>query len=129
MYIKCLTPRRLHIIYPNKDPTCPRCRSLEADFLHMVWLCRVLRGFWTEVVEEVGRAATWPRPLEVKVILLGLILKTKGRKVSRKFVMLGIVLAKRRVAIGWLSRVPPRIEEWWKDILEWALAEEVHEKD
>ena len=42
--------------------------------------------------------------------------------------LLGLVLAKRRIAIRWLSRVPPKIEEWRKDMMEWALAEEVHMK-
>ena len=66
--------------------------------------------------------------MEIKAILLGLLPKSKERTMSRKFVLLGLVLAKRRIAIRWLSRVRPRLKEWRKDILEWALAEEVHMK-
>ena len=75
------------------------------------------------VLGEISRAATWPLPEEIKVALLGLIPKNKQRKMSRKFVQLGLVLAKRRIAIKWLSRGPLEVEERGKNMLEWALAD------
>ena len=42
-----------------------------------------------------------------------------------KFAQLGLVLAKRRVAIHWAQPEPPKVKKWMEDLREWAIAEEI----
>ena len=108
MYTRSILPLEDYIRYTRiGTPSAQVFRGMEADFLHMVWLCPALVDFWRRVVEELSRATAWRLPMEIKAILLGLLPKSKERKMSRKFVMLGLVLAKRRIAVRWLSKVPP----------------------
>ena len=44
------------------------------------------------------------------------------------FVLLLLVLAKRRVAIGWMGAEGPKVERWEADVREWAVAEEIRLK-
>ena len=44
---------------------------------------------------------------------------------QHKFVLLLLVLAKRRVAISWMAREGPQIGRWEADVREWAVAKEV----
>ncbi|KAJ1099712.1 hypothetical protein NDU88_004811 [Pleurodeles waltl] len=99
---------------------CPWCRSPTADFIHMTWNCTTLCSYWQQVLDNLNRAARWAIPLETLQVLLGLIPSPSPRKLSRKFVILGLRLAKSCVAIKWLS--PTR------DITEWATVDEVHMK-
>ena len=123
-----LTPKRLHTIYSDRNLACPRCGETVADFIHMTWACPVIDEYWRLVIEKLSQLTEWNIPLEMKVILLGLLPSPKQKKLTRKFIMLGLVLAKRRIAIRWLSKNPPRIEDWLRDMIEWSIAEEVHMK-
>ena len=42
----------------------------------------------------------------------------------RRFALLLLVLAKRRVAIHWMGKNGPQIQKWKEDVAEWAVAEE-----
>ena len=43
---------------------------------------------------------------------------------ASRFAQLGLVLAKRRIAIHWTRAAPLKEETWLKDLREWAVAEE-----
>lgn len=42
-------PQKLHCIFPDQDPICPKCRTQVGSFLHMFWECPIIRSFWSEV--------------------------------------------------------------------------------
>ncbi|KAJ1183906.1 hypothetical protein NDU88_000716 [Pleurodeles waltl] len=73
-------------------------------------------------------AAEWNWQQDVRTMLLDLIPLPKGRKLSRTFLLLGLVLAKRIIAMKWIAREPPVVGEWWRDVLEWTVAEKVYMK-
>lgn len=126
IHMTYLTPRRLHTIDSARDPHCPRCRSAQADFPHMVWTCPTIQRYWMTVLEDLTRITGWTIALDPRACLLGLILRDPKRKTSRRFLVLGLVIAKRRIAIHWLTQQGPLVAKWRTDLREWALAEERH---
>lgn len=75
-----LTPKALQKMYNTASSSCPRCPTQEADFIHMVWSCPVLRGYWMEVTLELytlAERAPWDA---IEACLLGLFPLPKKSK-------------------------------------------------
>lgn len=51
---------------------------------------------------------------------------TKGRKIPYRLAHLALLLAKRRVAKGWLGSRRLLVDHWLRDLLDWGEAEEQH---
>lgn len=120
-----LSPKTLGKIFPNRSNECPPCRTQEADFLHVVWHCPVINSYWIEILDKLEKATGWTASKEMRTVLLGLLPTPKNKKLTRKLVMLGLILAKRRIAISWRSPNPPCIKSWLSDWSEWATAEAI----
>ena len=50
-----LTPHRLKVMLQVNTMHCPRCGTIDAGFLYMVWECLTIEEFWTKMVTEVER--------------------------------------------------------------------------
>lgn len=105
-----LTPHVLHRIYPDRSAHCPKCGQADAQFLHMIWECTELKSYWGSILERLRLVTGWTLPYSIKEELLGLLPRPKGRKLTQRFLQLGLVLAKRRIAIRWMSSQPPKME-------------------
>ena len=44
------TKARLAKLFPDLDPSCPRCNSQPADHIHMFWSCPNLSSFWGNIL-------------------------------------------------------------------------------
>ncbi|KAJ1170431.1 hypothetical protein NDU88_002308 [Pleurodeles waltl] len=83
-----------------------------------------LRRYWNDVVDQIRETTGWEIPLTIRGCLLGLLPRDQKRQLSRRFAVLGLTVAKRRIAIHWMSDRGPTKESWVKDLLEWATVEE-----
>lgn len=94
---------------------CVRCNATGADFLHVAWLCPAVEKFWRHIFQlltDITGLLIAPDPL------LALLGYTKPlRKGVRKLVAMGLLLAKRRIAIRWMRGPAPTIAEWDRDML------------
>ncbi|KAJ1139656.1 hypothetical protein NDU88_006023 [Pleurodeles waltl] len=52
----------------------------------------------------------------------------KVKHSGRKFMVLGLLLAKCRIAIKWLNPTPPIYGDWYRKFTDWAVAEEIRMK-
>lgn len=72
------TPQRMASIYPQLDPTRPRCRNDVGTFWHMIWYCPKLRTYWEGVAEMLSDLSwTWI-PEEPMVLLLSYLGGLRG---------------------------------------------------
>ena len=102
---------------------CPRYKQITADFLHLAWGCQQVQEYWLAVVNKIKVVVQIQYPADPRCCLLGDTKRGKGQKMSHRFLMLMLVLAKRRVAITWMAEKGPSIERWEADVIEWAVAE------
>lgn len=104
-----LSPKRLHAIYPARESQCPRCN--EDDILHMLWCCLAVTTFWGEIVTQIKWAKGWYISLQIYKCLLGLLPDDLKHKLNRIY-----TVAKRSIAIHWMSDGPLTSEKWEKDL-------------
>lgn len=119
IHMTYLSPKRLHAIYPARESQCPRCN--EDDILHMLWCCLAVTTFWGEIVTQIKWAKGWYISLQIYKCLLGLLPDDLKHKLNRIY-----TVAKRSIAIHWMSDGPLTSEKWEKDLRVWTGAEEEH---
>ncbi|KAJ1093198.1 hypothetical protein NDU88_006305 [Pleurodeles waltl] len=62
----------------------------------------------------------------IEICLLSFLPINLQKKLSRCYALSGLILAKLRIAIHWLSSRAPTRKTWEGDLVEEAVAEEVH---
>lgn len=108
------TQTKLYKYGLRQDDKCTRCGAPSADFLHMAWACPQVLDYWQEVVGALTQMIGETIPNLPRICLLGL---QKLRLIRRrKFLAVSLLLAKRRIAIRWGSKRPPRFKEWLQDM-------------
>lgn len=109
------TPVRLFRYGLRDTDKCDRCPLTGADFLHVAWDCPLVASFWVQVFQDLTDITGLSLDPDPVLALLGY---TKPLpKAVRKLVAMGLVLAKRRVAIRWMRGPAPKISDWHKDML------------
>lgn len=48
------TPQKLHCIFPDSDPLCPKCKTQVGTFLHMFWDFPIIVRSWAETFSEIN---------------------------------------------------------------------------
>ena len=116
------TLHRLHAMFPEVSPKCPRCTEDDATFLHMVWQCAPLGQRWEQVMELINDLIG-ERLTVTQVCLLGLSKRTKVSKHYLKFADLAMILYKRQIAKAWKASTPPTLQDWLREVYKWAKVE------
>lgn len=65
------TPQRLHRIYLDRDPECPRCKAHTGTFFHIFWDCPIISAYWTKVFGEINSRLQLSLPMIPELALLG----------------------------------------------------------
>ncbi|KAJ1191425.1 hypothetical protein NDU88_000741 [Pleurodeles waltl] len=82
--------------------------------------------FWQKVVCKVEEVTGLELEVSPVTCLLEEVKRPRGRNIPYKLTQLALVLAKRRVAIDWMSSRCPAVSCWIQDLMEWGAAEEQH---
>ncbi|KAJ1093982.1 hypothetical protein NDU88_007068 [Pleurodeles waltl] len=93
----------------------------------MTWDCSALREYWEGVLVTL-RGFTWVAlKSSVEHCLLGVLPTLKrGGRIHHRLGQLGLVLAKRRVAIHWIRSTAPVSGRWLANAQEWGGDGERH---
>lgn len=110
----CYTPAKLHSFGLRESNKCQRCNASGADFLHMSWACPQLQIYWRDVTNTLTEMLSEQIPTTPLVCILGIRKLKYARR--RKFLAVALLLAKRRIAICWGSKRPPRLKDWITDM-------------
>lgn len=66
------TPQRLHRIYPERSPDCPRCKSPDSSYIHLFWSCPRLSFYWSAIMEGINARLQLEIPLTPELAPLGI---------------------------------------------------------
>lgn len=105
----------MHKFGLRTDNRCQRYQRPGADFVPIAWACPELEIYWRQVTEALSQMLTDNVPNTPLACLLGIHKIKQVRR--RKLLAVALLLAKRRVAIKWDSKRPPRFKNWMSDIL------------
>ena len=109
------TPLRLHKLGLRGDSYCQRCGEGEAGFLHLAWSCPPIYSYWSQVLEVMHRMIGEDIDWSPLIVLLGCVMDLPRH--CRRLVALGLVVAKRRLAMRWMRGPIPTLREWQTDML------------
>lgn len=112
-----VTPEKLNK-YNNAIPdTCTKCNIEKGTLFHCVWQCTEIQLFWQEVKQHIQNILHIQIPLVPRLFILGLYPYTlRIRKSQKMFLDLGLLLAKRLVAINWKDIIRPSIGRWLSEL-------------
>lgn len=82
VHMTYMTPHRIQAAFGGEPRECPRCRQLDADFLHMTWSCTNMQGFWDAVMTKINNTLGRTLAHSVEVRLLGLYPRPPKRKLG-----------------------------------------------
>lgn len=88
---------------------------MDAGFMHLAWTCPMIESFWHQIffkLSEITQDTIHPDPL---LALLGYSKKLK--KSIRCLIDMGLLVAKRVLAIHWSRGSPPTIAQWSRDMI------------
>ncbi|CAH2300975.1 Hypothetical predicted protein [Pelobates cultripes] len=92
-----LTPKKLSKMYKTTDNKYWRCRRTPGDTLHIWWMCRLIRPFWTKVDDIITNSTGRRAPRTVETYLLH-IMPNSLPKPIRKLTFLIIIAATTLIA-------------------------------
>lgn len=105
-------------IFPDLDPTCPRCVAEPASLFHYFWSCPKLLRFWGGIfscISEILTTVIDPNPLTA---LFGVLPENvKLTSLERDNIALCTLLARRLILINWKLPSPPTYRQWVFDLL------------
>lgn len=110
------TPQRLSRIYPQMEPTCPRCTREIGSFWHMVWSCCKLRPYWEAVAMSLSDLFGTNVPLDPLVMLLGHLEEVEGDRYTKLCITFCLFCAIREILLRWKSVEPPTPASWRQSI-------------
>uniref|UniRef100_A0A670KCB4 Reverse transcriptase domain-containing protein n=1 Tax=Podarcis muralis TaxID=64176 RepID=A0A670KCB4_PODMU len=106
-----LTPAKLGKMYKTADNTCWRCKDKVGTFFHIWWTCDVIKGFWTQIHDELKKILKYNIPKIPELFLLGLIGK-EIKKTDQTFFQYATAAARIQIAQKWKTSDLPAIGEW-----------------
>ena len=105
-----LTNARLADMYPNMDPSCPRCKGQPADYIHMFWSCPKLSIFWTNIFDaytKIFKKTVLPNPLCAIFGVMPRPCLIKGN--ARTVIAFTSLIARRNILLCWKQQYPPQL--------------------
>lgn len=106
------TPQRLHRIYPNRSPDCPRCQSPDSTYMHMFWTCPLIEKFWAAIFESINIRSQLTLPVSPELALLGIHEDDQRPRYTKILISLLLYYAKKEVLRKWASPSPPKVDSW-----------------
>lgn len=97
------TPERLHRIFPEHDPVCPRCKTKWGTYLHMFWECPAILSYWEVVFAEINLRLQLTLTPTPSLVLLG-IPEDEQRPHHLKLLISHLLYyAKKEILMKWLT--------------------------
>lgn len=96
------TPARLHRIFPEHDPVCPRCKTQLGSYLHVFWECPIIFAYW-EAINLRLKLTLIPAP---SLALLGLPDDEQHSHHLKLLISYLLYYAKKEILIKWLPPPP-----------------------
>ena len=118
------TPRKLHRTGLRPTGLCWRCTAQEGTYLHMVWDCRLIKQFWTEVCQCVSKITGTPLEPDPAVFLLGILSRLMNQS-NNKCLAIAITVAKKLLFCQWKNTSAPNIQDWFNVLTKIAKLERV----
>ena len=112
-----ITPEKMNKINADIPDTCYRCGKDKGTLFHCLWTCPKVKEFWEEVRRELQEILSIEIKLDPKLFLLGLY--PPGHRIKRSeiiFLDLGLLQAKRTIALSWKKMGKPSIGHWFKEL-------------
>lgn len=109
------TPERLHRYGLKEDASCEHCKCELADFMHLAWQCLGVATFWKAVFRELSSIVDLDIQPNPTLALVGYS-KPFPKKI-RRLLDMGLLIARRRVALNWMKGPTPTMTQWSQDLL------------
>uniref|UniRef100_A0AAR2L8Q3 Uncharacterized protein n=1 Tax=Pygocentrus nattereri TaxID=42514 RepID=A0AAR2L8Q3_PYGNA len=85
----------------------------KGTLFHCLWQCAYIRRYWEAVRDGIQNILCIQIPLDPKLFLLGIYpMNYKIRKRHQQFLEIGILLAKRVIAVSWKRTGVPGMDKW-----------------
>lgn len=101
------TPQRLHHIFPDQDPNCPRCKTRVGTFLHMFWDCPVISSYWSAVFGEINLRLQLSVLVVPELALLEVHNDAQRSHHQKLLISYLLFYAKTKILLKWISPAPP----------------------
>ena len=120
------TRAKLAKIFPDVDPSCPRCKSQPADHIHMFWSCPFLRTFWADIFHAYSTMFGVVIPPNPLCAIFGFTDETRSLK-GRAHVVIAFtsLLARRLILLLWKEQTPPTFSRWIRDTMSLLKLEKI----
>ena len=108
-----ITPEKINKYNSDVPDICIKCEKEKGTLFHCLWQCEEVNKFWEAVRRCIQDIIPIQIPLDAKLFLLGLYPeKYNIRKGHRIFLEIGILLAKRIIALSWKKVGMPSLNKW-----------------
>lgn len=112
-----ITPVKLNKFNRDIPDFCIKCDKEKGRIFHCLWQCSQVNKFWEEVKQFIEEILQINLQLEQNLFLLGTYpANCDIRKMHRIFLDIGLLLAKRVIAIAWKEVQRPRIGKWLSEL-------------
>lgn len=120
------TAAKLAKVFPNVDPSCPRCKSQTADLLHMFWSCPHLRTYWADIFRAYSTMCSASIPPNPLCAIFGFTEETRSLK-GKFHVVIAFtsLLARRLILLMWKDKKPPTFNRWIRDTMSFLKLEKI----
>lgn len=108
------SPERLHRYGLRESAACERCSADPADFFHLAWQCPGIHKFWELIFQELERITDTVLAMDPLPVLLGY--SKLLPPAIRRLVDMGLLIAKRQIALHWKKGPTPTITQWVHDM-------------
>uniref|UniRef100_A0A803J788 Reverse transcriptase domain-containing protein n=1 Tax=Xenopus tropicalis TaxID=8364 RepID=A0A803J788_XENTR len=107
-----LTPLTLKHFRQTTDTICPRCRSDNPHFYHLIWSCPILIDYWKQITQFIHDVMGSPVPLDPKVCLLAILEHLYPNTYKRTAITELLHIARKHITSKWLSTESPTLNGW-----------------
>ena len=112
-----ITPEKLNKFNRQIPDLCNKCREDKGTLFHCLWSCPKISEFWEEVRALLQKILSTRLAMEPKLFLLGLYPAGLNIDCCQKiFINIGILQAKRVIALSWKKFGKPSIMQWFKEM-------------
>lgn len=113
-----VTPEKLNKYNSNIPDTCNKCNEDKGNFWHCIWDCRKIGSFWVAVTQTMKQILSKEVVLDPGFLILGLYPENmRYTKSDRMFIDMGLLQAKRLIALKWKRTREPSITQWIKQMM------------
>uniref|UniRef100_A0A8C5QCM2 Reverse transcriptase zinc-binding domain-containing protein n=1 Tax=Leptobrachium leishanense TaxID=445787 RepID=A0A8C5QCM2_9ANUR len=108
-------PKTLAIFDPNRNGSCWKCKSPQADLLHMWWSCPQNQPYWRAVHDAICKVSSPPPDFTPAAMLL--LHTTAEPSDYRRTLEIRLLNAAKAVLLRhWKSPNVPTIQEWLQEV-------------